>query len=382
MLEEWMHQVDDLGPAKILLTHDPFTKTRGILVVDNVAAGPSIGGIRMAPDVTVEEVCRLARAMTFKNAAAGLPHGGGKAGLIGDPAMPALEKERAVRAFARAIGGVDDYIPGPDMGTDERAMAWVKDEIGRSVGLPRVLGGIPLDVIGATGWGLAACADAAREFTGIELDGSRVAIQGFGAVGRHAARFLAERGARIVAVSDSRGGVENGDGLRVDALLAHKAEGESVRTFGGGRPIEGDALIDVDCEIWVPAARPDVLRADNCERLRARLVLSGANIPATPEAESRLHERGVLVLPDFIANAGGVICAAVEYHGGTQANAFEAIEEKIATNTRAVLARARDEKAAPRRAAEALARDRVFEAMDYRRAGLPASELAAPNLDM
>jgi len=349
MLQEWTRYVDDLGPAKVLLTHDPLTGTRGILVVDNVAAGPAIGGIRMAPDVTVEEVYRLARAMSFKNASAGLPHGGGKAAILADPGMPPLEKERAVRAFARAIAGITDYIPGPDMGTDEVAMAWVRDEIGRAVG---------------------------------ELSSSRVVIQGFGAVGRHAARFLAAKGARIVAVADSRGGLFNGDGLPVDALIAHKVAGRPVGSFAGGQAIDNEQLIGLDCEIWIPAARPDVLDGSNCEQLKAKLVLSGANIPATAEAESKLHERGVIVVPDFIANAGGVICASVEYHGGTEVQALAAIEEKVATNTRAVLERAREEGLRPRLAAESIAGERVREAMTYRRAGLPAREAPVPALDM
>ena len=382
MLTEWKRWIDDLGPAKVLLSHDPVTGMRGILVVDNVAAGPAIGGVRMAPDVTVEEVRRLARAMTLKNAAAGLPHGGAKGGILGDPAMPELDKERVVRAFARSFGPLTEYIPGPDMGTDERCMAWMQDEIGRSVGLPRVVGGIPLDDIGATGWGLAAAAEVVQEQASLDLAGARVAVQGFGAVGRHASRFLADKGARIVAVTDSRGGVAKAEGLDLPALLAHKASGQPVRTFEGGAPIEHEDLLEVGCEIWIPAARPDVLNEENCGRLKAKVVLPGANIPATEGAEAQLHERGVLVVPDFIANAGGVICAAVEYHGGTQAQAFDAIAEKVAANTREVLERSRRDQATPRAAAEAMARERVREAMGFRRAGLPAPQGRAPALDM
>jgi glutamate dehydrogenase/leucine dehydrogenase len=194
-------------------------------------------------------------------------------------------------------------------------------------------------------------------------------IQGFGAVGRHAARFLAARGAVVVGVSDRGGAVADPAGLDLDALLALKAEGRSVRDLAGIRAIPGDDLIGVECEIWIPAARPDVLRADNVARLRAKLVLQGANIPATPEAEAALHERRILSLPDFIANAGGVICAAVEYHGGTQSQAFEVIGERLRENTRAVLARARDRGIPPREAAFEIARSRVAEASIYRRRG-------------
>ena len=161
---------DDLGPAKIIHVHEPGIGLRAVLVVDNVARGPAIGGLRMAPDVSVEECFRLARAMTMKNAAAGLAHGGGKSVLWGDPRMQPERKEALIRTFAHALRNESDYIFGPDMGTDETCMAWVKDEIGRSVGLPAALGGIPLDELGATGWGLAHCAAVAAPFAGLALD--------------------------------------------------------------------------------------------------------------------------------------------------------------------------------------------------------------------
>jgi glutamate dehydrogenase (NAD(P)+) len=182
--------VDELGPAKIVQIHEPRLGLEAAVVVDNVARGASIGGLRMAPDVTVEECARLARAMTLKNASAGLPHGGGKSVLRGDPRMAVERKEALIRAFAHAVRHETDYIFGPDMGTDETCMAWVYDEIGRAVGLPSVLGGIPLDEIGATGWGLRHAAEVAAPHCGLDLRGARVAIQGFGAVGRHTARFL------------------------------------------------------------------------------------------------------------------------------------------------------------------------------------------------
>jgi glutamate dehydrogenase/leucine dehydrogenase len=358
---------DDLGPHKTILIHDARAGLEAIVVVDNVACGPAIGGVRMASDVTVEEVARLARAMTMKNAAAGLPHGGGKAGIIADPARPGAEKERLVRAFARAIASLTEYIPGPDMGTDEDCMAWVEDEIGRAVGLPRVLGGIPLDEIGATGWGLAVAAEVAAPEAGISLEGARMVIEGFGAVGQHAARFLAARGARLVAASDSRGGIHDAAGLPVDALIAHKRTGRPLGEFAGARVIARDALIGVPCEIWIPAARPDTLTADNVGALQTRLVIQGANIPATEPAERWMHAHRILSVPDFIANAGGVICAAIEYHGGTQSQAFAAIEERIRANTRETLERARVEGGLPRDAATRMARARVVEAMRYRR---------------
>lgn len=358
---------DELGPERTLLLRRPEISLTAVVVVDNVAGGPSVGGIRMSPDVTVEEVARLARAMTLKNAAAGLPHGGGKAGIVADPGRPPAEKEALLRAFARGIRTLEDYIPGPDMGTDEACMAWVLDEIGRAVGLPRVLGGIPLDEIGATGFGLAVAAEVVAGRGLLPLEGARVAVQGFGAVGKHAARFLSERGARLVGASDSRGAVRDPDGLDVDALIAHKEEGGSVCTFPGGEAMDRDDLVGLECDIWIPAARPDVLDEESVRRLEAKVVLQGANIPATEGAESWMHEHGILSVPDFVANAGGVICAAVEYRGGTERQAMATIEEKIRASTSEVLESAETAGVPPRRAAVEMATARVREAMGYRR---------------
>jgi glutamate dehydrogenase (NAD(P)+) len=357
---------DDLGPEKIIEIYDPRSQLKAVLVVDNVAMGPSIGGVRMAPDVTVEECVRLARAMTLKNAAAGILHGGGKSVVVGDPRMEILDKELLIRACANAIADIADYIPGPDMGTDEVAMAWIKDEIGRVVGLPREVGGIPLDEIGITGFGLAVALDVAQEFCDLQIDGARVAVQGFGSVGKHAARFLADKGALLVAASDSRGCCFNAAGIDVQALIEFKEAGHPVAEFSGGEALDRDAVLDVECEIWIPAARPDVLTADNIGRLKTLVVAEGANIPATPEAERMLAERGVLVLPDFIANSGGVICAAVEWMQGTEAQAMTEVEEKIRANMIEVLTAAREENKLPREAAMDMAKGRVLKAMPFR----------------
>lgn len=361
---------DEFGPFKIIQVYEPSAGLRGTLVVDNVARGPSIGGVRMAPDVSTLECFRLARAMTFKNAAADLPHGGGKSVLYGDPGMPPPEKERLIRAFACALEEVEQYIFGPDMGTDEQCMGWVRDEIGRAVGLPREVGGIPLDEIGATGWGLLHAVKEACAFQERELAGLRVAIQGYGAVGSHAARFLAAEGAVIVGVADIRGTVSCADGLDVARLGAIKAEGGSVVDYPHGTGIDrGDPedIIGVPCDVWIPAARPDVIREENVGRLQTAMVVSGANIPMTPGAERILHEQGVLCIPDFIANAGGVICAAMEYQGAGEQAAMDTVAEKLTYNTRRVLDIMRSENCPPRQAAESMAHRRVRRAMSLRR---------------
>ena len=284
-MENCFDFADGLGPTKIVHVYEPSIQLRAILVVDNVARGPAIGGVRMAEDVSVEECFRLARAMTLKNAAAGLPHGGGKAVLFGDPRMDKAPKEALIRGLAKALRTEEDYIFAPDMGTDEQCMAWVRDEIGRVVGLPRDLGGIPLDEIGATGWGLLTATQVALQFCGFELKGARVVIQGFGAVGRHAARFLTQAGALLVGVADSQGATFSAEGLDLADLIRLKDQGGSVADYREGERLDRDAVVGLPCDIWIPAARPDVVDETNVDRLQARLVVQGANIPFTPGAE-------------------------------------------------------------------------------------------------
>jgi glutamate dehydrogenase/leucine dehydrogenase len=259
------------------------------------------------------------------------------------------------------------YIPGPDMGTDETAMAWVRDEIGRSVGLSKVLGGIPLDQVGATGYGCAICAEVAQEYAGYDLDGATISIQGFGNVGQHAARFLQERGAKLTIATDLDGTVYDPDGIDVEDLIEIKNKTGRVTDYAKGEKLGRDAFIDLECDVFVPAARPDVIDHKNAHRLKCRAIIQGANIPCTAQAERILHNRGIVSVPDFVANAGGVICAAVEYHGGTQKQAFESIEEKVRENTKAALELAKEHKQMPLEAAMVLAKQRVAEAMAYRR---------------
>jgi len=362
--------VDELGPTKVIHVYEPSVNLKAVLVVDNVAKGPSIGGIRMAEDVSTEECFRLARAMTFKNAAAGLPHGGGKIVVYGNPKMDKEQKQKILRALASSLRNEEDYIFAPDMGTDEECMAWIKDEVGRVVGLPREIGGIPLDEIGATGWGLSHVTDVALKFCDFDIKGARVVIQGFGAVGKNTALFLREKSAVLVATADTQGAVFNADGLNIDALIKLKDQGKSVTDYSDGKAIAGDALIDIACDIWIPAARPDVIHDENVGRLNAKLVVEGANIPITHSAETTLHDRGILCIPDFIANAGGVICAAMEYKGSNKTAVFQTIEEKLRRNTQLVLDRMKNEGVLPRQAAVELATERVQKAMSYRRFSL------------
>jgi glutamate dehydrogenase (NAD(P)+) len=355
--------------------HDPQSVTilrlpagcRAVVTVDDTTLGPAIGGVRMNSDVSAAEVIRLARAMTLKNAAAGLPHGGGKSGIHTPAEFARADTEQVVRAFAYAIRDMNDYVPGPDMGTDETAMAWIHDENGRAVGLPQALGGIPLDEVGATGYGLAICAQALEDTGRLHLAGSHVAIQGFGAVGRHAARFLAERGAVIVAVSDRSGAVFDPQGLDVAALAAVKQSGRTLAQAPEVKMLTTDELLTLDCDVLIPAAQPDVINVGNAERVHARIVLSGANIAVTEAAETVLHQRGVLAVPGIIANAGGVICAATEYRGGDQAQAFAAIAQRIHANTTELIDRMSTGGRLPTEAAQEMALERIRAAAGYRR---------------
>ena len=350
---------DHLGPEKIVHLYDPAVGLKAILAIDNTTRGPGMGGIRMATDVTTEEVVRLARAMTLKNAAADLPYGGAKSAILANPHMSLKDKEKLIRAFAKAISHLTEYIPGPDMGLDEECMAWIYREIGRGIGLPAAMGGIPLDEIGATGFGVSIAAEVASHYCGLDLDGARLVIQGFGSVGKNSARFLGEKGVVLVGASDSQGTIYDPEGLDVEQLIAWKEVGNSLIDFPQGTKLDRDYVVYLDSDIWIPAARPDVVNLNNVSCLKTKLVVQGANIPFTLEAESICRDRHILIVPDFIANAGGVICGAVEYQGGTKKAAFRMIKEKIQVNTRLILEQAKQAQILPRQAAIKLAEQRL-----------------------
>ncbi|MCF6178746.1 MAG: Glu/Leu/Phe/Val dehydrogenase, partial [Geopsychrobacter sp.] len=274
--------------------------------------------------------------------------------------------ETLFRVFARMIEDVVEYIPGPDMGCDEQAMVWLHEEIGRSVGLPAELGGLPLDELGATGFGVVASAEVAARQIGMTLKGAKVAIQGLGNVGAAAAKYFAEKGALIVAANDRQGTICDPAGLDVAALIAAKRQQGSVLDYVGGEQLAVSEIFGIDCDILVPAANPDVIDMQNVSEVKAQLIIQGANIPITLDAEAELAKRGVLVIPDFIANAGGVIMAAMEYKHKSAEEAFAYIREKVQGNTERILDKARKEQRLPRAAAEILARERINIGMRYR----------------
>ncbi len=297
----------------------------GYRVQHTLTMGPTKGGIRYAPAVSLGECAALAMWMSIKCAVLGLPFGGAKGGVRCDPnRLSTGELERITRRYTTEIFpiiGPDRDIPAPDMATGEREMAWFMDAYSQQAGhgVPESVTGKPVVLGGtvgrqtATGLGVVFCMEALFERLGWELDGSRVAIQGLGNVGAVAARELQRRGALVVGVSDVTGGLLNPDGLDVEAVLAWVAEHRFLRGCEGGRATSRHGVLEAPCEVLIPAALERQISAENAHRLQCRLVVEAANGPTTPEADRILAERGILLLPDVVANAGGVTVSYLEW---------------------------------------------------------------------
>lgn len=370
---------DKWGPEKVLQVYDPQTKTQGILVIDNTALGPGKGGIRMTSTVSVEEVFRLARTMTWKCAVAELPFGGAKSGIIADPKkISKEEKLDLIRAFAIALKPVSPslYIAAPDINTGEEEMAayaLANGSLRSCTGKPAHMCvrpgekcGIPHEY-GSTGYGVFHATKVAAEHISINLKEATIAIDGFGNVGSFLAKYISEFGAKVVAVSDSKGCIFNSDGLDYEKLKKAKEETRSVTNYEPGQVLTNEELFELPVDILAPASIPDVINQRNADKIKAKLIVEAANIPATHESEEKLHEKGVLVVPDIIANAGGVISSYAEYMGENPQRMFEVVEEKIVRNVRLVIRKADEEKITPRDAALEIAQERVGEAMERRR---------------
>ncbi|HEY2555167.1 MAG TPA: Glu/Leu/Phe/Val dehydrogenase, partial [Candidatus Cybelea sp.] len=307
-------------------------------VQHNLSRGPGKGGIRFHPDVTLDEVKALAMWMTWKCALVNIPFGGAKGGVICDPKnMSMQELENLTRRFTNEISiiiGPEKDIPAPDVYTTPQIMAWIMDSFSMQHGysIPGVVTGKPVSIGGslgrdkATARGCSYVVDEAMAELGKEIAGARVAIQGFGNAGMYAAQLMSDIGYKIVAVSDSRGGVANDEGLDVKGLTAHKAETGSVTGFRGGERIDNRAVLEFDCDVLVPAALEKVITGDNASQIRARIVAEAANGPTTPDADAILFDRGIMVLPDILANAGGVTVSYFEWVQDLQANFWEEAE--------------------------------------------------------
>jgi glutamate dehydrogenase (NAD(P)+) len=340
----------------------------GYLVIDNTARGMGKGGVRMASNLTFNDVMRLARIMTWKNAAADLPLGGAKGGIVADPKD--RNRETIIRAYARALRNIipKEYVFGLDMGLTESDAALVVDELGdpkTSTGKPAFLGGIPYDKLMITGYGVVEAIKVACEFAGLDPCETTFSIQGFGAVGKGVAKFAREMGATVVAVSDISGAVYDPEGLDVSELMLIVQETGRVSDYqkgGASRLALGEELF-VSADILVPAAKGDVIDEEGAARIKAKIVAEGANFATSVEAQKILRRRGILFVPDFIANAGGVISAYTEMVSGTAQIAFESTREKIGRNTREVLEKALKKNISPLEAAMEMAQERVVVAM-------------------
>ncbi|MCD6522642.1 MAG: Glu/Leu/Phe/Val dehydrogenase [Candidatus Diapherotrites archaeon] len=360
-----MVEYDEFGPEKIFQVYDPVSGMKGFVVIDNTVLGPGKGGIRMTPSVDLDEVVRLARAMTWKCSLAGLPFGGAKSGIIADAKkISAKKKKEIVEAFARAVSCVcpSEYVAAPDMYMAEEEMAIIAKTLKTRkacTGKPRRMGGIPHE-IGSTGWGVFEAARVAAPYAGIDLRGATVAVEGFGNVGSFAARFLWEAGAKPVAVSDSHGVIYNKEGLDFERLVKVKKEKRTVVAYKPGKVLPCPKIKFVNADILVTAAIPDLVKMKDVKRMKFKLIVEGSNIPMKPEVEYALAKRGVLVVPDFVANAGGVISSYVEYKGGKEKEVFPLISKIIRKNTRRVVTEALKKGEAPRRIAMRIARDRIL----------------------
>src|ERR671911_266411 len=303
---------------------------RGHRVTHNIARGPSKGGIRYHPAVTRDEVKALAMWMTWKCALMGLPSGGAKGGVVCDPKkLSRGELERLTRRYTSEIIneiGPEKDIPAPDVGTDASVMAWIFDTYSMNKGhsVLGVVTGKPLNIGGslgrleATARGAHYCIREAVKKQGRSLDGMRVVVQGFGNVGSYLAKFVAEDGAKVVGISDSSGGIHNSNGIDVDLALAHKQETGQLEGLKDTESITNDELLLLDCDVLAPCALEQVITADNADKIKAKVICEGANGPTTPTADEILDERGIMVLPDVLANAGGVVVSYFEWVQGLQ----------------------------------------------------------------
>jgi glutamate dehydrogenase (NAD(P)+) len=302
-----------------------FRVFTGYRVQHSIIRGPAKGGIRYHPDVTLEEVMALAAWMTWKCAVVGIPFGGGKGGIVCDPPkMSKGELERLTRRYTADlidVIGPESDVPAPDVNTNEQTMAWIMDTYSMHSRhtVTSVVTGKPLALGGsagrreATGRGVLFCVREVSKKIGLSLKGATVVVQGFGNVGSVAADLLAKDGAKIIAVSDVGGGIQNPNGLDIPALIHHVAQNRTVAGFPGTTPIDGKKLLEIPCDILVPAALENQITHANASRIHARIIAEGANGPTTTQADKILNKNGILVIPDILANSGGVTVSYFEW---------------------------------------------------------------------
>jgi len=373
-LSEKIIKKDKYGPACVMEVYDSSIGMNGFLVIDNTVLGPGKGGIRMTPGVTVEEVYRLARTMTWKNSLAGIPFGGAKAGIIWPGGDDNLKKQ-FVQSFAKAIKPflMKKYIAGPDVNTGEKEMQWFVEAAGNlraATGKPSKLChpsgercGLPHE-LGSTGYGVAQAAAIAIKLKGLDINQTTVAIEGFGNVGEFTLRHLADMGAKVVAVTDINGGVYDKNGLDEKTLLYLKHQKKSPVEYPGGTKIETGQIFGLPADVLIPAAMTDSINEKNKNEIKAKIIVEGANIPMRESIEEEFFRKGVLVVPDFVANAGGVISSYAEYRGYSHEKMFKLVERKIKNTATAVLKQSLKENRNPRKVAMEIAVRKVEEKMN------------------
>jgi glutamate dehydrogenase (NAD(P)+) len=321
----------------------------GYRVQHNGARGPYKGGIRYHPDADLDEVRALAALMTWKTAVVDIPYGGAKGGVQCDPTKMSIgERERMTRRFTQMISyilGVNRDVPAPDVNTDAQTMAWMMDAYSSRYGYtPAIVTGKPVELGGslgrdaATGRGVVYTLGEASKDIGVDLDGASVAIQGFGNVGSWTARLIGELGCKVVAVSDVRGGIRRGDGLDAQAVYDHVRESGSVVDAPGTEAVSNEELLELDVDVLVPAALDRVINSANADRVRAKLIVEAANHPVTPSADRILLDKGAVVIPDILANAGGVTVSYFEWVQNIQQYRWE--EDQVNTELRKIMSRA------------------------------------------
>ncbi len=360
-----MFDFDDLGPEKVLQVYNPKIGMLGYLVIDNLALGVSKGGIRMTPTLDLPEVAKLARTMSYKNAMAELPFGGAKSGIVADDrTITKQKKKELIESFALALKEYCPklYVAGPDMNTGEEEMGWFSKALKNKkacTGKPKNMGGLPHE-LGSTGFGVFNSLLVALDHLKLKKEKISVAVEGFGNVGWFTCKFLSEENIKLVGVSDSKGVIYNKKGLNFEKLDKAKKQTSTVTNYKNGKVLPANNIINLDVDVLITAAIPDLIKVGDIDNVKARLIVEGSNIPMTAETEEFFHKKKTLVVPDFVANAGGVISSYVEYVGGSKEKMFKTVKEKIINNTKLVLEQAKKKNLSPRTTAMNIAKDRIL----------------------